>query len=152
MRRRDLLGLVGGGLVLPPFAFAAQQNIKPTPGRVPRIGFIAPGSQDTTQGLLDAFREALHALGSEEGSNPVIFERLAEGEAERLPGIAKQLIGSHVDALLPLAALPHWQRRARPLGFRLSSSLSPILSDSKSSTVSLDRVATRQDWLWIRSS
>jgi hypothetical protein len=52
MRRRDLLGLVGGGLVLPPFGVAAQQNKTASAlAKVPRIGFIAPGSQETGQDL-----------------------------------------------------------------------------------------------------
>jgi hypothetical protein len=34
------------------------------------------------------------------GSSPVIFDRWAEGEAERLHGLAKELIGSQVDALV----------------------------------------------------
>src|SRR5262249_2136058 len=100
MRRRDLLGLVGGGLVLPPFGVAAQQNKTAPPlARVPLIGFIAPGSQDAAQGFLDAFREALHPFASGEDS-PVIVDRWAEGQAERFSGIAKQLIGSQVEALV----------------------------------------------------
>jgi ABC-type uncharacterized transport system substrate-binding protein len=105
MRRRDLLGLVGGGLVLPPFSVAAQQSKTASAlGRVPRIGFIAPGSQETAQGSLDAFREDLRPLGSGEDSNPVIVDRWAEGQAERLPGLAKQLIGSQVDALVTVGS------------------------------------------------
>jgi len=101
MRRRGLLGLFSIAMALPPVVLAAQQNARPaSQERMPRIGFIAPGSQENSQGLLDAFREGLSGLGREEVSHPVILDRWADGKAERLPDIAEELIGSEIDLLL----------------------------------------------------
>jgi len=78
MRRRGLLGLFSIAMALPPVVLAAQQNARPaSQERMPRIGFIAPGSQENSQGLLDAFREGLSGLGREEVSHPVILDRWA---------------------------------------------------------------------------
>jgi ABC-type uncharacterized transport system substrate-binding protein len=55
---------------------------------------------DNSQALLDAFREGLSGLGREEVSHPVILDRWAEGQVERLPDIAEELIGSEIDLLL----------------------------------------------------
>ncbi len=66
----------------------------------PRIGFIQVGSRQDNQGLLDAFRENLAALGWTDGSNIVILDRSAEEHTEQLPGIVKELIGSGVAVLV----------------------------------------------------
>jgi ABC-type uncharacterized transport system substrate-binding protein len=98
MKRRDLLAVFTAAMALSPVVVDAEQRTKPLSQSVPRIGFIASGSRDTNQSVLDAFRDGLSALGSV--GNPVILDRWAEGEADRLPGIAEELIGWKIDALV----------------------------------------------------
>jgi putative ABC transport system substrate-binding protein len=86
MRRRDLLLLAAGT--------ATTRNPVLAEVDTPRIGFVQVGSRQDNQGLLDAFREALAALGWTDGSNITVIDRWAEEHAEPLPGIVKELIGA----------------------------------------------------------
>ncbi len=92
MRRRDLLLLAAGT--------AMTQNSAIAETNIPRIGFVQVGSRQDNQGLLDAFRENLSALGWTDGSNITIVDRWAAERAEQLPGIIKELIGSGVAILV----------------------------------------------------
>jgi len=92
MRRRDLLLLAAGAAITRDPASAHAE--------APRIGLVQVGSRQGDQGLLDAFREALSALGWTDGSNIAIVDRWAEERAEQLPGIVKELIGSGVAVLV----------------------------------------------------
>jgi putative ABC transport system substrate-binding protein len=65
-----------------------------------RIGFVQAGLRHDNQGLLDAFRENLAALGWTDGSNIAIVDRWAEERAEELPGVVKELIGSGIAVLV----------------------------------------------------
>jgi putative ABC transport system substrate-binding protein len=95
MRRRDLLLLAAGT--------AMTRN--PASAMAPRIGLVQVGSRQDNQGLIDAFRENLAALGWTDGSNITVIDRWAEEHAEPLPGIVKELIGAGV-AILVTAGTP----------------------------------------------
>src|SRR5205823_2579984 len=97
MRRRDLLLLAASAAMSRNPAFGESD--------APRIGFVQVGSRQDNQGLLDAFRENLAALGWTDGGNITIVDRWAEERAEQLPGILKELIGSGV-AILVTAGTP----------------------------------------------
>jgi putative ABC transport system substrate-binding protein len=86
MRRRDFLLLAAGA--------ALTRNPASAETKAPRIGFVQLGSRQESGSLLDAFREALSALGWIDGSNVAIVDRWAEERAEQLPGIVKELIGA----------------------------------------------------------
>ena len=75
MRRRDLLVLAASA--------AAIRNPALAETNTPRIGFVQVGSPQDNQGLLDAFRENLSALGWTDGSNIAVLDRWAEERAER---------------------------------------------------------------------
>jgi putative ABC transport system substrate-binding protein len=92
MKRRDLLLLATGA--------AITRNPAAAETDTPRIGFVQVGSRQEGQGLLDAFRENLAALGWSDGSNIAVVGRWAEERAEQLPGIVKELIGSGVAVLI----------------------------------------------------
>jgi putative tryptophan/tyrosine transport system substrate-binding protein len=70
--------------------------------RVRQIGFLASGSQAVMAPSvrLEAFRQALRALGWVEGQNLVIESRYAEGKSERLPELAADLVRRHVEVLV----------------------------------------------------
>jgi putative ABC transport system substrate-binding protein len=92
VRRREFLLLGAGTLLVSKPVLGAR--------KLPRIGFIGPGSQVMHQALLDAFRDGLEALGWTANRDVVIVDRWAEGDAERLPEIAAKLVGSGVDILV----------------------------------------------------
>ena len=92
MRRRDLLWLAAGA--------AMTRNPASAETTTARVGFVQVGWRQDNQGLLDAFREALSALGWTDGGNIVVLDRWAEERAERLPGIFKELINSGVAVLV----------------------------------------------------
>src|SRR5260370_40560140 len=92
MKRRDLV-LLAAGTALAGRPAAAETD-------TPRMGFIQVGSRQDNQGLLDAFRENLAALGWSDGSNIAVVGRWEEEHTEQLPGIVKELIGSGLDILV----------------------------------------------------
>jgi len=93
INRRTFLGTVGAGLLAAPLAAEAQQAA----GKVYRIGLLSPSSQ----GLgVEAFREGLRTLGYIEGQNILIEYRSAEGQFERLPDLAAELVRLRVDVIV----------------------------------------------------
>ena len=96
MDRRTFLGTLAGGLLAAPLAAEAQPAQK-----APRIGILlllgAPGQPNP---LLDAFRGGLRDAGYVEGQNLVIEYRWAEGQAQRLPDLAAELVRLKVAVIL----------------------------------------------------
>ncbi len=69
------------------------------PARVARIGYLATKVADSPVAL-EAFRLGLRDLGYVEGRSLVIEYRDAEGEAERLPALAAELVALKVDVIV----------------------------------------------------
>ena len=93
MRRRDFIKVIGGGAVAWPLAARAQQ---PTPV----VGFLSAVSQTQTAHLVAAFRRGLKETGFVEGSNVVIEYRFADGQYDRLPAQATELVRRAVDVIV----------------------------------------------------
>src|SRR5215470_10373732 len=72
---------------------AAQQPAK----KIPRIGILNIGCCNSA---LDAFRQGLRELGWVEGKNIAFEHRSADGNEERLPALAAQLVAANVDIIL----------------------------------------------------
>ena len=70
------------------------------PKKVHRIGFLATVSPSTISDRVEAFRQGLRELGYVEGKNIVIEWRYAEGKADRLPGLAAELVRLKVDLIV----------------------------------------------------
>ena len=100
MNRRSFIGTLAGSLLAAPLAAEAQQA-----GKVWRIGFLSPSvSADLRlQGLLQAFRQGLSELGYVEGRNVAMELRWAEGKYDRLPGLARELVGLRMDVIVAVA-------------------------------------------------
>ena len=87
MRRREFITLIGGAAALP-FAAHAQQPA----GRVYRVGWLSIGSREQTIHVIKPFEEGLRSLGYRLGENVVIEYRFADGEMDRVPALAAELV------------------------------------------------------------
>jgi putative ABC transport system substrate-binding protein len=96
LKRRSFIGLIGAAAAWP-FAARAQQ-----PGRT-LIGFLNILSPATTLSFVAAFRQGLKETGFTEDKNLKIEYRWAEGQYERLPGMAQDLIQNKVAVLVAVA-------------------------------------------------
>jgi putative ABC transport system substrate-binding protein len=92
--RRALV--VAGALAAPQALLCAQAAPRPA-GRVARIGYLAP---QTRAELLDAFRQGLRESGWREGHNIAIEYRFAEGQVDRLPALAAELVREQVELIV----------------------------------------------------
>ena len=97
MQRREFITLVGGAAVTWPFAALAQQ---PT---MPVVGFLHSASPGPFARAVDAFRHGLSETGFIEGQNVVIEYRWAEGQYDRLPALAAELVARQVSIIVALA-------------------------------------------------
>src|SRR5215471_17176342 len=94
--RRSFLGTLGAAMLVAPLAEAQQA------GRVYRMGMIAmtfPPSPAFVR-MWDAFSDGLRQLGYVEGKNILIERRYSEGQAERYPRLAAELVGLKVDLIM----------------------------------------------------
>jgi putative tryptophan/tyrosine transport system substrate-binding protein len=99
MRRRDMLPLAVGAAVWP-LAVRAQQKAMPV------IGFLASGSPGPNSPSVAAFRQGLSETGYVEGQNLAIEYRWAEGQYDRLPALAADLVGRKVDLIATAGGPP----------------------------------------------
>ena len=98
------------GLLCAPLITDAQQ-----PGKVVRIGLLSLSVADSL--TIAGLRQGLRKLGYVEGQNLALVQRDAEGQYERLPDLATDLVGLRVEVL--------WHketpRRAPPIAPRARS-------------------------------
>jgi putative tryptophan/tyrosine transport system substrate-binding protein len=83
------------GLLVAPFATEAQQS-----GRVYRVGYLSTPTRESVEHGLAAFLRTLRELGWIEGQNLIIEYRWAEGNVERLPALAAELVRYKVDVIV----------------------------------------------------
>jgi putative ABC transport system substrate-binding protein len=102
MRRREFIVLAGGAAAAWPLTARAQQPA----GRVYRIGYQSLASREQTLQFIKAFEDGLRSLGYRVGENVVIEYRFADGQAERLPALAADLVRLGVDIFIASGSVP----------------------------------------------
>ena len=96
MSSRTLLGLV----LLLTIAVAGPAVDAQQPPRIAKVGYLQATARANVTHLVDAFRQGLRALGYVEGKSVVLEIRAAEGEGERLPELARELVRLKPDVIV----------------------------------------------------
>src|SRR6516162_3659354 len=89
--RREFIKIIGGAVVAWPGAGIAQES-----GRLWKIGVLANESWPPLEGL----RHGLRDLGYVEGKSHLFLYRFAQGQAERFPALASELVTLPVDLIV----------------------------------------------------
>ena len=94
MRRIGLAVVLALSLILKPLASEAQQTAMPV------IGYLSQRSPTDSASIVAAFRQGLQEEGYVEGKNVAIESRFAEGQIDRVPVLASDLVRRGVNVFV----------------------------------------------------
>jgi putative tryptophan/tyrosine transport system substrate-binding protein len=122
MRRRDFIAALGAAIAWP-LSVRAQQ--------LPVIGFMSSRSSDESKAVVAKFLESLAEAGFVAGKNVAIEYRWADGQYERLPALAAELVARNVTVILAAGGPPS------ALAAKAATSAIPIVFSGSSDAVGL---------------
>jgi putative tryptophan/tyrosine transport system substrate-binding protein len=99
MRRREFIALLGGTAVVWPLNARAQQPALPV------IGFLGAASPEGYAPFVGGFLRGLKEAGFVDGENIAIAYRWAEGQYDRLPALAADLVARRVSVMVATGGL-----------------------------------------------
>jgi ABC-type uncharacterized transport system substrate-binding protein len=114
LHRRELITLLGGAAAAWPLAASAQQPAMPV------VGFMSSGSPGPLRRQIAAVHEGLKEAGYVDGQNVALEFRFAEGQFDRFPALAAELVRRQVTVLMATNA-------AGALAARQATSTIPIV-------------------------
>jgi putative tryptophan/tyrosine transport system substrate-binding protein len=99
MQRRDFIAALGGATAWPLVARAQQPTM-------PMVGFLNARAHEGAERLVAAYKSGLSERGYVEGQNVAIEYRWAEGQYDRLPALASELVAQQVAVIAAFGGGP----------------------------------------------
>lgn len=119
-----LFGLITALAILAaPLAVEGQQRPRPA-----KIGLLASATPAASAFYVEAFKQAMRSLGYVEGASLVLEVRYGEGNVERLPGLARELVGRNLDVIVAVtdAATTAVKRETRTIPIVMVATTDPV--------------------------
>jgi len=129
VKRREFITLLGGAVASPLTARAQQ-------AKLPVVGYMDSGARDANAHLAAAFRQGLREAGYVEGESVTIEYRYADGDYDRLPALATDLVRRQVSVIAATGGEPSISAA------KTATATIPIVFDSATNPVDVGWVAS----------